>query len=153
VLARVGLFGHLRVTVWLQSKVTFFPPLLTLTHTTGSYILLSSMIREFIETTAFTKRVEKAGHGLLIDIQNQLMEDPEAGDLIQGTGGLRKIRIADPGRGKGKRGGYRVIYLDLSRVEQTYLLSLYNKGEKDNISNEEKKELHAWATKLKEEAK
>jgi hypothetical protein len=111
------------------------------------------MIREFIETTAFAKRVEKEGPDLLIAIQSQLMKDLEAGDLIQGTGGLRKVRVADAGRGKGKRGGYRVIYLDLPRVERTYLLSLYDKGEKDDISNEEKKELRAWAAKLKEGAK
>ena len=44
------------------------------------------------------------------DLQNALMENPETGDVIEGTGGLRKIRHADPKRGKGKRGGLRVIY-------------------------------------------
>ena len=43
-------------------------------------------------------------------LQNHLMEDPEAGDVIEGSGGLRKIRHADPGRSKGKCGGLRVIY-------------------------------------------
>ena len=44
------------------------------------------------------------------DLQNALMENPEAGDVIEGTGSLRKIRHADQKRGKGKRGGLRVIY-------------------------------------------
>jgi mRNA-degrading endonuclease RelE of RelBE toxin-antitoxin system len=43
-------------------------------------------------------------------LQNELMQNPEAGDVIEGTGGLRKVRQADPRRGKGKRGGLRVIY-------------------------------------------
>ena len=44
-------------------------------------------------------------------LQRELMNDPESGAVMPGCGGLRKIRIADPGRGKGKRGGARVIYL------------------------------------------
>lgn len=44
------------------------------------------------------------------DFQNLLMKNPESGDVIEGTGGLRKIRFADAKRGKGKRGGLRVIY-------------------------------------------
>ena len=43
-------------------------------------------------------------------MQNSLMEDPAAGDVIQGTGGLRKLRWVDKRRGKGKSGGLRVIY-------------------------------------------
>ena len=45
-----------------------------------------------------------------LDLQNELMANPQAGDVIEGTGGLRKLRQADPRRGKGKRGGFRVIY-------------------------------------------
>lgn len=43
-------------------------------------------------------------------LQNDLMENPEAGEVIEGAGGLRKLRHADQGRGKGKRGGLRAIY-------------------------------------------
>jgi hypothetical protein len=43
-------------------------------------------------------------------LQHELMANPEAGDVMEGTGGLRKLRQPDPRRGKGKRGGLRVIY-------------------------------------------
>ena len=64
---------------------------------------------EFIETPTFTRLVT----ALLSDeeyraLQNELLEDPERGDLIQGGGGIRKLRFAL--RGRGKRGGVRVIY-------------------------------------------
>ena len=81
-----------------------------------------------------------------------MLRNPEAGPVIQGTGGIRKARIADPGRGKGKRGGYRVIYLDLPRVERIYLLALYDKNEKDDISPNEKRILRALVGELKKEA-
>lgn len=87
------------------------------------------------------------------EIQAELLRDPESGAVIQGTGGLRKLRVADAGRGKGKRGGYRVIYLDLAQVERTYLLALYDKDEKGDISSEEKKALRSLAERLKEAAK
>lgn len=111
------------------------------------------MRRTFVETSSFSKRVDREGTDVLREIQNELLKDPEAGDIIQGTGGLRKIRIADQGRGKGKRGGYRVIYLDLARIERTYLLALYDKGEKGDISPEEKKILRSMVETLKKGAR
>lgn len=108
------------------------------------------MRRTFVETKAFTKCVDAEVRGLLPAIQQALLQDPESGDLIQGTGGLRKVRAA--GRGKGKRGGFRVIYLDLPAVEKIYLLLLYEKGEKDDISPSEKKVLRELVKQLKEES-
>lgn len=107
------------------------------------------MQRTFVETSSFQRKVDKEGPGTLRLIQAELLRNLEAGQLIQGTGGLRKTRIADPGRGKGKRGGYRVIYLDLPRVERTYLLALYDKDEKDDISPEEKRILRSLVVTLK----
>ena len=86
-------------------------------------------------------------------MQAELLKNPESGSVIRGTGGLRKLRVADAGRSKGKRGGYRVVYLDLPRVERTYLLALFDKGEKDDISPEEKKILSGLVEKLKKEAR
>jgi hypothetical protein len=111
------------------------------------------MKREFVETTAFSRRVDKEGGQVLRQIQSELLKNPEAGSVISGTGGLRKFRSPDAGRGKGKRGGYRVIYLDLPHVERTYLLALYDKGEKDDISSDEKKILRALAHELRRTAK
>lgn len=111
------------------------------------------MRRIFVETSSFSKRVNREGAELLRDIQAELLKNPDAGRIIQGTGGLRKLRIADPGRGKGKRGGYRVIYLDLAGIERTYLLALYDKGEKDDISAEEKNVLKSMVETLKKEVR
>lgn len=62
-----------------------------------------------------------------------------AGDLIQGTGGLRKVRVA--AKGRGKRGGIRVIYYYVSSAAQIRLLLIYAKERKDNLSAAEKRTL------------
>lgn len=111
------------------------------------------MRRTFIETSAFVRKVDAEGRGILPQIQEELLERVESCPIIPGTGGLRKLRVADVGRGKGKRGGYRVIYLDLPQVERTYLLGLYGKGEKADLSQDEKKVLKALAERLKREAR
>lgn len=65
----------------------------------------------FVELPAFIRhRAEYLDDEGLRGLQNALMENPESGDVIEGTGGLRKLRRTDPRRGKGKRGGLRVIY-------------------------------------------
>lgn len=69
------------------------------------------------------------------------MENPEAGDVIEGTGGLRKIRFSDAKRGKGKRGGLRVIYYWWSVGKQFWLFTIYNKDEKDDLTPAQKKVL------------
>jgi hypothetical protein len=65
----------------------------------------------FFETTAFTRQItnllDDTEYG---ELQSALVVNPDAGDLIQGTGGIRKIRWSESGRGKGKRSGIRVIY-------------------------------------------
>ena len=66
----------------------------------------------FVETSVFTKRIVRLGlDDALRGLQLELLENPTAGDLDPGTGGLRKVRMPDPTRGKGKRGGGRVHYL------------------------------------------
>lgn len=107
------------------------------------------MRRLFVESLPFSKRVDKNGPGALRTIQQELLERLESGEFIQGTGGLQKIRVADADRRKGKRGGFRVIYLDLPARETTYLLYLYDKGEKTDISADERSVLRALVAKLK----
>lgn len=94
----------------------------------------------FIETPIFTKRLRE----LLDDdsyaaFQRLLIERPEQGDVIEGTGGLRKIRVASGGHGK--RGGSRVIYYYFSSASQIALLLIYPKNEKDNLTAYERKAL------------
>ena len=67
-------------------------------------------------------------------LQNALMADPAAGDVIRDTGGLRKVRLADPRRGKGKRGGLRVIYFWWENGRQFWLFTLYDKDEMGDIA-------------------
>jgi len=74
-------------------------------------------------------------------LQNDLMGNPEAGDMIEGTGGLRKLRQADPRRGKGKRGGLRVIYFWWEAGRQLWFFTLYDKDEMEDLSAKDKKSL------------
>jgi hypothetical protein len=66
---------------------------------------------EFIEAPLFTQLLpEYLTDDEYADVQLYLANDPEAGDVIPGTGGFRKVRWGDPRRGRGRRGGLRVIY-------------------------------------------
>ncbi|MDP1597046.1 MAG: hypothetical protein Q8S46_06945 [Methylotenera sp.] len=94
----------------------------------------------FIELPAFERyRQDYLDDQSFRDFQNLLMENPEAGDVIEGAGGLRKIRFADAKRGKGKRGGLRVIYYWWSAGKQFWLFTIYNKDEKDDLTPAQKK--------------
>lgn len=70
--------------------------------------------------------------------QSALLHTPEAGEVIQGTGGLRKVRCMDPQRQKGKRGGIRVIYHWWPHAGQFWLFTLYDKDEQDDLSPRQK---------------
>jgi hypothetical protein len=70
-----------------------------------------------------------------------LLGDPECGDVIVGTGGLRKMRFADARRGKGKRGGLRIVYFWWLRGAQFWLFTIYDKDEMEDLSPREKKAL------------
>ncbi len=107
------------------------------------------MKRTFVETTIFRIKVDGLASDLLKRIQDLILENPEAGDTVAGTGGLRKMRVEDKQRGKGKRGGLRILYLDLPDQNLTFLLTLYAKNEKEDISSDEKKLLRALVGQLK----
>lgn len=111
------------------------------------------MNRLFIEVPTFTRKWRELGltDDNLRDLQNILLENPKAGDAIQGTGGLRKIRIPMSNRGKGKRGGARVIYVDIELKERIYFINVYTKDEKDDLTEDEKKAFRAVIKILKEE--
>ena len=67
-------------------------------------------------------------------LQVQLLENPQAGKVIKGTGKLRKMRFALPGRGKS--GSSRILYVDFVLAETIYLIFAYPKNEKDNLTTE-----------------
>jgi len=72
-------------------------------------------------------------------LQDELMQNPLAGDVIEGTGGLRKLRQPDPRRGKGKRGGLRVIYYWWLGGEQFWLFTVYDKDQADDLTPEQRR--------------
>ena len=74
-------------------------------------------------------------------LQQLLMLNPEAGALIQGTGGLRKLRFGDERRGKGKRGGLRVIYYWWNAGLQFWLFTIYDKDEMSDLTNTQREML------------
>lgn len=106
----------------------------------------------FVETTVFSRRIERLGlEEDLRELQTILLQNPEAGRLDPGTGGLRKIRIASAGRGKGKSGGGRVHYLYLSHVDRIYLIFVYSKDEDETLSPDQKRALSAVVKNIKRE--
>ena len=94
----------------------------------------------FVELPAFARfradYLDDAAFGML---QQALMKNPDAGDVIEGTGGLRKMRCADARRGKGKRGGLRVIYCWWIAGMQFWLYTLYDKDEMSDLTPKERK--------------
>lgn len=107
------------------------------------------MKRLFVETNVFKGLLDGIGDkGLEKRLKDEILKGPDAGDLIVGTGGLRKLRVAK--RGQGKSGGYRVIYLDLPGAEVTYLVLIYEKSVLDNISDEVKKQLAQLVKEIKD---
>ncbi len=74
---------------------------------------------------------------------NRIWRNPEAGDVIQGTGGFRKVRWADRRRGEGRRGGLRVIYYHFAEDMQIWLLTLYGKDETSDLTAKERRLLKA----------
>ena len=94
----------------------------------------------FVETSEFTKRLPShLDDEDYAPLQAFLSARPGAGDIIRGSGGIRKIRWRSKGRGK--QGGIRVIYYWLVAEDEIYLLTLYSKGVKDDLT---RAELAVW---------
>lgn len=110
------------------------------------------MYRTFIETDIFTKKWSDCGldNETLREFQNLLLKNPGKGEVIRGTGGLRKIRFGDKKKGKGKSGGYRIIYLDLDAYCLLFLILVYGKDEKENLTQSEKNQMKKLTTRLKQ---
>lgn len=101
----------------------------------------------FTETATFTAQAQAIGDEALLALQKFLIEQPEAGDVIPGTGGLRKVRVRLAARGKS--GGARAIYLLLPARPVIVLMYLYAKSDKTDLSPAEKKVLRAAAEVIK----
>ncbi len=109
------------------------------------------MTREFVYTAPFLRSWKAMG----LDESDQklleeaLLKNPQAGDVIEGTGGARKMRIQLEGRGKS--GGGRIIYVDVFEKEKLYLLLAYPKNVQDNLTPEQKKMIHKLIDAIKKE--
>jgi len=101
-------------------------------HTQGAY---SKKQAKFIEMPRFERRrdefLDDAGY---LSLQLELLGNPEAGDLIEGAGGVRKMRFPDARRGKGKRGGLRVIYYWWDGAAEFWMFDVYDKDAQRDLS-------------------
>jgi len=102
----------------------------------------------FVELPAFERhRAEYLDDDAFRKLQSLLMLKPEAGDMIPGAGGLRKMRFADERRGKGKRSGLRVIYYCWDTGPQFWLFTIYDKDEMSDLSAPQRKALREMLKK------
>jgi len=107
------------------------------------------MTRGFVYLKKFSDKWGKLGltDGDLAPLEKFLLENPQAGDVLQGTGGIRKLRWTLPN--KGKSGGIRILYVDLVIHEEIYILDLFLKSEKENLTGAERNNMKKAVTELK----
>ena len=107
------------------------------------------MERKFVETELFRKSWHAMGMNddELRVLQELILADPQQGDVIPETDGARKMRIHMEGRGK--RGGGRVIYVDIYEAETIYLLLAYPKNVQENLTEEQKKVIRKLIATIK----
>src|SRR3981189_2594423 len=97
---------------------------------------------EFVEAPPFTRHLsEYLNEDGYRELQTRLSANPEASDLMPGTGGFRKIRWADARGAQGRRGGLRVIYYHFASDHQIWLITLYGKNEASDLTAQQKKAL------------
>lgn len=99
---------------------------------------MTTLTREFVITKEFDNNWKNMGltDNNLKLLQQELILNPQKGDVIQGTGGLRKLRVAFENRGKSGSG--RVCYVDFAVYQKIYLITAYPKNEKENLSKAER---------------
>lgn len=109
------------------------------------------MNREFIELPKFIDKWKAAGltENDLLRLEVYLSDCPGSGDIIPGTGGLRKLRFIL--KNKGKRGGARVVYVDFAYYKKIYLFSVYAKAEKIDLTPFEKENIKKMIKVLENE--
>ena len=109
------------------------------------------MTREFVYTEPFRKCWKAIGlsEDDLKKLEEILLENPQLGDVIEGTGGARKMRIQIENRGK--TGGGRVIYVDVFEKEKLSFLLAYPKNVQDNLTPDQKKQVRKLIEAIKKE--
>ena len=106
----------------------------------------------FVELAPFNEsRSEHFTDSSFRELQHELTMDPEAGDIMVGTGGCRKLRFASKKRNKGKSGGIRIIYFFRSKSDRIYLIDVIDKVNQANITDEQARQLKRLTSLLGEE--
>jgi hypothetical protein len=111
--------------------------------------VLRGIISSRFRVAEFVVHLGASADEILQQIQEELLENPEKGDVAEGLGGIRKARSANPTRGKGKRGGYRYMHLYLRHRDHIHLLFLLDKDEQEDLTNEQRKDLRVMVAELK----
>lgn len=108
------------------------------------------MTRTFIEVPLFTKRWLEIGltDKDLLQLQIMLLKNPESGPVIEGTGGIRKVRF--PLEHRGKSGSIRVCYTDFAEYEVIYLITAFTKKDQENLTEDEKNVLRKLVKALRD---
>lgn len=108
----------------------------------------------YIESSIFTRRLHQLAGTSALDvlnsIQTDLLKNPVRGDLVKSLGGIRKARCSNPVRGKGKRGGFRYLFLYLQDRDHIHLLYLLDKDEQEDLANDERKVLRALVANIRQ---
>lgn len=105
------------------------------------------LMQTVVETPSYLKAAEAIfSETEREEIVAMVAADPECGEVIQGTGGFRKVRVARTGMGK--RGGARVIYILRNEAFPIFLITAYPKNEKDNLTKKERNELAKRADEI-----
>jgi hypothetical protein len=106
----------------------------------------------FIELPLFTELItELVDDTSYAEFQKELLRQPEKGDVMQHAGGLRKVRMRL--RGRGTRGGARVIYLYLERHDSIVFFYVYTKAKSENLTADQLKRLRIAVAIIKQEFK
>ena len=106
---------------------------------------------EFVESKIFSKQVGELPAELLSNIQSDLVQNPQRGDVVKGTHGVRKARVADPGSSRGKSGSYRYLYLYLEHAGRIHLLYLFSKVQQADLSPDQTRIIGALSQQVRKE--
>ena len=109
------------------------------------------MNRKFVELLGFRKFIDSqdSPQQVLALIQSEILKDPEIGSVMVGTGGLRKFRVGLDSRGKS--GGARVLYVDFPEINQTWLVTVFSKNTKANLTKKEQIEIAGLIRAIRKE--
>jgi hypothetical protein len=106
-------------------------------------------IRKFSENLDKLLAQNRATQEDYEELEKRLIENPDDGEVMRGTGGLRKTRLKSAS--KGKSGGFRVCYCDVPEKEKLFFLAIFPKNEQENLTDEEKQIFKVLVTRLRKE--